>query len=824
MIMKTPPNKNSRPLLRKSLIGLGVLATLMAMIIIVAPPILSIMARNILLDVGADQVELEDVDFNPFTGRLALHQLQVRADGTRIIGLDYGHIQLELLPLLKKKLNIIDIELNQGFLYLLEQNNGTFGIKGLDFNTQQTAPRAENDAQWHFGIDEAHIRFTSVRMETPRLKPTIASFDELTLTTLYSWERDRLSNLIARGSIADGNFDIDIQMTPLANLPKYAGSMLVNSLALNHFQPLLQEQLSKLGGLIQLKSDFEIVQQNQNQWNIEILNVLESSNLVMAMDELMIESELFRFNGQSSIQLHLKDQGSAITLGGQGKLEALKPYIQAAGYHISGKQLTWSGNNSMSMLPETDLKLEITGDAKASDLIIRDQSGLRLAELSDVRAEKTLFRLPYALKSSTVKLGKGNILRPSSPDAHPIAEWIAVELDQLALNEEQVDLQHVYVNQLAIKLHFDQTGKLVLPLPASNEQSTTTQPKSRPDDKNSSFHIRVAEIKLSNKSQIEVTDTSLTPTYHGQLTLDRAQMSHIDSTKPEQASKLLLSGILNRYAPVKIEGEVKPFKDIPDVDLKSSIRSIDLTRLSPYSRRYAGYDIKAGTMDIDSKLKITNSQIDDRIQLTLHKASIEVSDKEKASQTDEALNIGLPAALSMMKDSKGNIKLDLPIKGDLNDPQFDFGPAIRSALAKALTQTSTAYVAYAIQPYGLALLVTKVAGKIVTRVEFDPLLFEPGAGTPPESLNDYLEKISTVMKNRPGLELRVCGFATADEKKHLKDKAEPEQALKELASTRAYAIKDLLIGQYAIDASRLLACSPDIDPGPEAKPRVELSM
>ncbi len=822
--MKTPPNKNSRTLLRKSLLGLGVLATLMAMIILVAPPILSIMARNILLGLGADQVELEDIDFNPFTGRLALYQLQVRADGTRIIGLDYGHIQVQVLPLIRKKLNIINIELDQGFLYLVEHSNGMFGIKGLDFNTQQTAPRTENDAGWHFGIDKAHIRFTSVRMETTRLPPTVASFDEFSLTTLYSWERDRLSNLITRGSIAEGNFDIDIQMTPLANLPKYTGSMLVNSLALNHFQPLLQKQLSKLGGLVQLKSEFEIVQQSQTQWNIETQNALESSNLVVAMDKLMIESELFRFNGQSSIQLHLNDQGSAITLGGQGKLEALKPTIQAAGYRISGKQLSWSGSNNMSMLPETGLKLVITGDAKASDLIISDQSGLRLVELSDVSAEKTQFRLPYALKSSTVKLAKGNMLRPSSPDAQPIVEWAAVELDQLSLNEEQVDLQRVDVNQFTVRLDINQAGELVLPLPASSEQSTTAQTKSRPDEKDSRFTIRIGELNLSQNSQIKVTDASLKPTYKGLLNLDKAKISNIDSSKPEQSSKLLLSGILNRYAPIKIEGEIKPFKDIPDVDLKNTIRSIDLTRLSPYSRRYAGYDIKAGTMDIDSKLKITNSEINDRIQLTLHKASIEISDKEKAAHTDEALTIGLAAALSMMKDSKGNIKLDLPIKGDLNDPQFDFGPAIRSALAKALTQTSTAYLVYAIQPYGAALLVSKIAGKMVTRVKFDPLIFEPGVSTPAESMNDYLEKISTVMKNRPELELSVCGFATADEKKQLKYKSEPEQALKELASTRAYAIKDLLISKYGIDASRLLACSPDIDSAVEAKPRVEISM
>jgi len=263
---------------------------------------------------------------------------------------------------------------------------------------------------------------------------------------------------------------------------------------------------------------------------------------------------------------------------------------------------------------------------------------------------------------------------------------------------------------------------------------------------------------------------------------------------------------------------------MPDVDLEVSIHSIDLPRLSPYSRDYAGYDIKTGSMDIDSQLKIVDSQINDRIKLTLYKIAIEISEQEKAAKTDSSLSIGLPAALSMMKDSKGNIRLDLPIEGDLNDPQFNFGPVIRSALAKALTQASTAYLTYAIQPYGVALLVTKIAGKMVTHVNFDPLVFELGTTTPPEALHDYLEKISNVMKNRPALDLTICGIATQEELKTLSKTAKPGEALLDLASARAFAIKDLLIEKYGIEERRLLVCRPEIDEKPEARPRVEISI
>lgn len=821
--MKPYRKRHSLTLWKKLLVGLGVLTVLIVIVIDVTPPILSILARNALTQAGAEKVELGDIDFNPFTGRLELHQLKVSAEGNRVIGLDYGHIDIEVLALLRKKLEIVDVELDQGFLYIFQDDKG-IGIKGLNFASDQSAsPQAGEDTEWNYGIDEARIQNTSVRFEGPKFT-TIAGFDELSLATLYSWERDRLSHLIARGTIADGSFDIDIQMTPLASIPEYSGSALINSLALDRFQPLLQDQLSKLSGLVQLRAEFNIAEKARDLWTIQVDSMLESTNFEVGMDDLIIESDRFRYEGKPNVELKLVDQHDLeITVNGLGSLAISEAMIQSAGYRIAGKQLDWSGKKSLILQPDSDLKLEIAGEAMIHALELSDKDGLQIADLNDIRAEGLEFRLPVSLNARALKLGHGSLLQETGPQSRPIATWQAMVLDQLTLDKEQLDLKLLDINQLSIKLDIDKEGEVIIPRPESSPGTSPARKQAKAEAA-PPFQIRIGQLNLSKNSQFDITDASLKPIYRGQLTLDKAQITNIDSSRPDKASALQISGILNRYAPVRISGEIKPFKDPPDVDLEASIHSLDLPRLNPYSREYAGYDIKTGSMDIDSKLKIVDSRINDRIRLTLHKVAIEVSDQEKAAKTDAALTIGLPTALSMMKDSKGNIKLDLPIEGDLNDPQFNFGPAIRSALGKALTQASTAYLVYAVQPYGVALLVTKMAGKMVTRVNFDPLVFEPGATAPPEALYDYLEKISTVMKNRPALELRVCGIATQEELKKLSKSANPDEALTELASARAFAVKDLLIEKYGIEKKRLLGCRPEIDEKPEARPRVEISM
>jgi hypothetical protein len=822
----------SHPLTRrqKLLRILITLAIIISLIIVITPPIISIVLRDALLKAGANQVELEDIDLHPFRGELEIHRLSVRADDKVVMALNYGYVDIRMLSLFKKKIEIEAIELDRGFVAILQDSEGHTGIRGLSFAPKEkpAAEETTSDApsDWSFGIDQAEIKFTSLTLETPKIS-TNARIEDLKLGTLYTWDRDTLSHFTAQGTINDGSFDFNIKMTPLAKLPKFSGNMMLHALSLKGFQPLLQDSLSKLEGLIQLESAIDIAETAPNQWHIDLETTLESTDLAVSMKDLEVNAGKIQYKGKPVIALNLEDSNATgITVQDQWSIGINNAHVSASGYRIDSQQLDWSGSQQIEKQGDADVQIELAAQGTAAGLDVNSQENIQLAKLSGINIQGLQFKSPLSVETKTITLSQGLALQDAKPSAKPVAAWKEIKLQALTYKPELLTLDKASLDKLAVTLNINKKGELILPLPQSapkSDKQADRAPQTDKTNKEKPLAFKIGQVSISKGSTIDVTDASLKPTYHGLLSLDRAEASNIDSSEPDKNAEIHIAGTINRYAKMKVDGTLTPFKKIPDTNMDASINSIDLTRLSPYSSEYAGYNIITGSMDVSSKLKIENKHIKDRIKLELHKIDIGISDQEKAGKTDSSLSIGLPAALAMLKDSNGNIKLDLPIEGDLDDPEFDYGPTVRAALAKALTNASTAYLAYAVQPYGAALLVTRIAGKMVTQVAFDPVDFEPGSKTLPASSSEYLEKISTLLKSRPGIELQICGVATMTEFKEPPKDVPLEDALTKLAGARAFAIKDALI-KNGVEEGRLLTCLPAIDKKADAKPRVDIKM
>jgi outer membrane protein OmpA-like peptidoglycan-associated protein len=215
------------------------------------------------------------------------------------------------------------------------------------------------------------------------------------------------------------------------------------------------------------------------------------------------------------------------------------------------------------------------------------------------------------------------------------------------------------------------------------------------------------------------------------------------SSKPQTRADVLLEGKANRHAPVKITGQLNPLSPDVYIDLALSFKNMELTRLSPYSGRFAGYLIEKGKMSVDLKYEVSGNTLVGENEIVLNQLTL----GERVDSPDAtSLPVGL--AIALLKDRNGNIELDVPVSGDLKDPQFNIGGVVAKAVGQVITKIVTS-------PF--ALLGSLVGGG--SREELDFIDFEFGSAALSATQIEKLDTLSKALNERPALRLEIQGAA-----------------------------------------------------------------
>ncbi len=278
---------------------------------------------------------------------------------------------------------------------------------------------------------------------------------------------------------------------------------------------------------------------------------------------------------------------------------------------------------------------------------------------------------------------------------------------------------------------------------AGNDVSLTTPtvaPASvgtaRPSDEAAPIY-RLGKMTLAG-GNINFTDNFVRPNYTANLTDMTGTLSAVSSDVPAPAS-VTLRGRVDGDAPVAIDGRVNPLSKPIFLDMAGSAKGIELTRLTPYAAKYAGYAIDKGKLSMEIKYFVENNKLkaDNRVfldQLTFG--------EQVESPTATKLPVRL--AVALLKNSRGEIDVNLPIEGSIDDPEFSVGGIILQVLINLLSKAVTS-------PF--ALLGAAVGGGD----ELGTIEFVPGSPLLDEKSREKIEKLATALKDRPDLKLDITG-------------------------------------------------------------------
>lgn len=247
-----------------------------------------------------------------------------------------------------------------------------------------------------------------------------------------------------------------------------------------------------------------------------------------------------------------------------------------------------------------------------------------------------------------------------------------------------------------------------------------------------SFPIAIERLRIDN-ANVEFADLSLVPQFGTRMYSLSGIIAGL-STDPATMALVELDGRVDEYGTARVRGTIQPFRATDFTDLTLTFRNLEMANLTPYSGKFAGRRIESGRLSADLEYKVKQRQLSGNNKFVINKIKL----GERVDSPD-ALKLPLDLAIALLEDSEGNIDLDMPISGSLDDPQFSYGKIVWKAIVNVLTKLVTA-------PFRAIGNLLGISHEKLEAIEFD---FGETELAPPEK--EKLKNIGLALAKRPAL-------------------------------------------------------------------------
>ncbi len=250
--------------------------------------------------------------------------------------------------------------------------------------------------------------------------------------------------------------------------------------------------------------------------------------------------------------------------------------------------------------------------------------------------------------------------------------------------------------------------------------------------------IEIGKVSISD-GEFSFADRSLEPNVRTAITQFGGTISGLSSENMAKGT-VALKATVDGAGPVAISGQLDPLGAKKFVDLKVDFRNVDLLPLSPYSGKYAGYELARGKLVVDTKFQLNGDKIDASNVVTLNQFTF-----GEPVKSPDATSLPVRLGVALLKDLDGKIVIDVPVQGSIDDPAFRIGRVVLRVIVNLLTKA-------AVSPFSLLGSMFGGGGDELAYQDF-----APGAtALQPEGVKK-LETMVKALTNRPGLSLDLEG-------------------------------------------------------------------
>ncbi|WP_177419789.1 DUF748 domain-containing protein [endosymbiont of Lamellibrachia barhami] len=463
---------------------------------------------------------------------------------------------------------------------------------------------------------------------------------------------------------------------------------------------------------------------------------------------MALTNEQFEWNGRFALQTG--GEAPAVTAEGSSQLDGItfrdtrSQVVLLALEQLKMTEVAITEGNRLAMAETAFKGLELSAPV--------EQKGERILFTESIHLRDWSFSMEDGLVIKQIeKQGIEKTLRRSSKGHWNVVAFQAVMTELLTGEAAKAEAEA----QPAVSLQ--EAGKK---LEETEEKPAQSEPQTE-GAVEMPLPIVIDQIVWQGENKIHVRDDYVDPPFAMTTIIEAFEVEGIDSTQPEKLTSLNLKANLGRHSRLTLDAEYTPFYRPPSGHIKGEIDAFELPKVSAYSGDTIGYMIDSGELDLTMDFNLDKGQIAADNKIEINRLEVSPVSDEKAQKLTAKISMPLDTALGILEDKNDNIVLNIPVSGEMGNLQIDPSDVISIALGKAIKTGALVTLGAAFFPYGTAIaLATHLAGSN-SAVRLDPITFAVASGELEGEHRKYLQKVAEVLKSRPGIAIKLCGFATA---------------------------------------------------------------
>ena len=277
-------------------------------------------------------------------------------------------------------------------------------------------------------------------------------------------------------------------------------------------------------------------------------------------------------------------------------------------------------------------------------------------------------------------------IRLNGKKAEKLVAFKSLDLEKISFAKNDLAISGVSLNSPFIKAHLSKERKFNLSQIVKedkNKAKTEAKPESKKvaSKKDDELKFSVKNFSLKN-GEVDFSDASLFMPFATTISKLNGKLTDIDKKRPSSGE---FQGVVGKNGFAQITAKLFPFELKQNTDIKLDFKDIDLANITPYSGQFVGYKIKKGKLNLNLNYSVTDSKLNGSNFINFDSLTL----GEKVESKD-AVNLPLSLAISILSDQNNQINIDLPVEGNLDDPDFKYGGVIWAAVKKLFADITLA--------------------------------------------------------------------------------------------------------------------------------------